>query len=56
MEEKEYEDLIKNDFKNFLYVVWEHLNLPQPSRVQYDIADYLEDRIVTGKQIGRAHV
>jgi len=43
MEEKEYEDLIKNDFKNFLYVVWEHLNLPQPSRVQYDIADYLQD-------------
>ena len=43
MEEKEYEDLIKNDFKNFLYVVWEHLNLPHPSRVQYDIADYLQD-------------
>jgi len=43
VEEKEYEDLIKNDFKNFLYVVWQQLNLPQPSRVQYDIADYLQD-------------
>jgi hypothetical protein len=42
-EEKEYEDLIKEDFKNFLYIVWEKLNLPEPSRVQYDIADYLQN-------------
>lgn len=32
---------IKN-FKNFLYLVWQHLNLPDPTPVQYDIADYLQ--------------
>lgn len=29
-------------FKNFLYIVWKHLNLPDPTPVQYDIADYLQ--------------
>ena len=23
-------------FRNFLYVTWKHLNLPQPTPVQYD--------------------
>ncbi len=31
-----------NSFKNFLYLVWRHLNLPEPTEVQYDIADYLQ--------------
>jgi len=31
-----------SDFRNFLYLVWSHLNLPQPTQVQYDIADYLQ--------------
>ena len=30
------------DFRNFLYVVWKHLGLPDPTPVQYDIADYLQ--------------
>ena len=30
------------DFKNFLYMAWKHLNLPQPTPVQYDISDYLQ--------------
>ncbi|PLP55570.1 DNA maturase B [Mesorhizobium loti] len=30
------------DFRNFLYVVWKHLNLPDPTEVQYDIASYLQ--------------
>ena len=30
------------DFRNFLYVTWQHLNLPHPTDVQYDIADYLQ--------------
>ena len=30
------------DFRNFLYVIWKHLRLPQPTAVQYDIADYLQ--------------
>ena len=31
------------DFRNFLWVVWKHLNLPDPTPIQYDIADYLQD-------------
>ena len=30
------------NFKNFLYLAWKHLNLPQPTPIQYDIADYLQ--------------
>jgi hypothetical protein len=29
-------------FKNFLWIIWDHLNLPDPTPVQYDIADYLQ--------------
>ena len=32
------------DFRNFLYVTWQHLNLPHPTNVQYDIADYLQTK------------
>ncbi len=31
------------DFKNFLYMAWKHLNLPNPTPVQYDISDYLQN-------------
>ena len=37
------------DFRSFLFVVWTHLNLPEPTPVQYDMAEYLqsnEKRIV----------
>jgi len=30
-----------NDFRNFLYLTWKHLKLPEPTPVQYEIADYL---------------
>jgi|TARA_R110000822_G_scaffold110129_2_gene240143 hypothetical protein len=30
------------DFKNFLYLTWKHLNLPEPTPIQYDIADFLQ--------------
>ena len=30
------------DFRNFLYVVWKHLNLPDPTPLQYDIADFMQ--------------
>ena len=30
------------DFRNFLYLVWMQLNLPVPTKVQYDLADYLQ--------------
>ena len=31
------------DFRNFTYLVWKHLGLPEPTPVQYDIASYLQD-------------
>ena len=31
-----------NDFRNFLYLTWRHLRLPEPTPIQYDIADYLQ--------------
>jgi hypothetical protein len=30
------------DFRNFVYVVWKHLGLPEPTEVQYDIAAFLQ--------------
>ena len=35
-------DTIKGDFRNFLYIAWKHLGLPPPTRIQYDIAEYLQ--------------
>ena len=31
------------DFRNFLFIVWKHLNLPEPTPIQYDIADYIQN-------------
>jgi hypothetical protein len=31
-----------NDFRNFLYLTWKHLKLPPPTKIQYDIADFLQ--------------
>ena len=31
------------DFRNYLFLCWKHLNLPDPTPVQYDIADYLQN-------------
>ena len=31
-----------HDFRNFTYLVWQHLGLPEPTPVQYDIAQYLQ--------------
>jgi hypothetical protein len=35
-------DPLKEDFKVFLYVVWQHLGLPSPTRSQYELADQLQ--------------
>ena len=29
------------DFRNFVYLTWKFLRLPAPSKVQFDIADYI---------------
>jgi len=31
------------DFRNFTYLVWQHLGLPEPTPIQYDIAGYLQN-------------
>ena len=31
-----------SDFRKFLFVVWKHLNLPDPTPVQYDIANKIQ--------------
>jgi hypothetical protein len=36
------EDPLKKDFRKFVWLVWNHLNLPDPTPVQYDIASYLQ--------------
>lgn len=33
---------IKSDFRYFLFLIWKHLNLPDPTPLQYDIARYLQ--------------
>ena len=35
-------DRIKADFRVFVAVVWNHLNLPSPTPIQYDMAHYLQ--------------
>ncbi len=39
-------DPLKEDFRNFLYVVWKHLGLPDPTPAQYQIAYYLQHGFV----------
>ena len=43
MEKSKLHLLALNDFKVFLKLTWEHLNLPEPSRLQYEMADYLQE-------------
>lgn len=40
---KPKKDPVKLDFRNFLYLAWKHLGLPEPTPVQYLIADYLQN-------------
>lgn len=40
MQPHQIPDALK-DFRNFLYLVWKHLNLPEPTKIQFDIADYI---------------
>ena len=42
MKTKQSQQLKIDDFRNFLYLTWKHLRLPEPTPIQYDIADYLQ--------------
>jgi hypothetical protein len=35
-------DDVKKDFRVFLFLVWKHINLPDPTPLQYDIAKFLQ--------------
>ncbi len=35
-------DPVLADFRNFVYVLWKHLGLKEPTGIQYDIAQYLQ--------------
>jgi hypothetical protein len=35
-------DPLKQDFRNFVYSIWKHLNLPDPTPIQYDICNFLQ--------------
>lgn len=55
------ERLMRKDFKNFLFVIWKHLGLPDPTPVQYDIADYLQHgpkrlQIQAFRGIGKSYI
>jgi hypothetical protein len=41
--ERAVEDELKKDFRKFLYLVWKHLGLPEPTLVQYDIARFMQN-------------
>ena len=43
MNENQIINSLKQDFKLFLQALWEELGLPQPTRAQYAIADYLQN-------------
>jgi hypothetical protein len=36
-------DPIKTDFRNFVYLAWEALGLPNPAPIQYDVASYIAE-------------
>lgn len=38
----ESDDPIREDFRNLVYLVWEHMALPEPTPAQYDIAYFLQ--------------
>lgn len=40
--DQELEQRLKDDFRVFLWALWKHLNLPNPTPVQADIARYLQ--------------
>ena len=45
MTEKEELELAIQDFRVFLKLVWKHLRLPKPTRMQLHIAHYLQKKM-----------
>lgn len=51
-------DRVANDFRNFLFLIWQHLNLPEPTNAQYKIAEFMQhgDPDCYDPKVGRADV
>ena len=43
MTDEEFTETLKADFRNFLWHIWQHIMLPDPTPIQYDVAEYLQD-------------
>jgi len=59
MEGKVPEDLL--DFRNFLFIAWKYLNLPEPTDLQYEMAEYVQygprRRMIKGyRGIGKSYI
>lgn len=39
---QQVKDPVADDLRNMVFLIWQHLSLPAPTPVQYDIADYLQ--------------
>lgn len=55
------DDPILSDFRNYLYLVHQHLGLPDPTPAQYDIASYLQKGprrliIEAFRGVGKSHI
>ena len=49
------------DFRNFLFICWKHLHLPDPTPVQYDIAAFLQNKPKRGvieafRGVGKSYI
>ena len=51
-------DPLAADFRNFLFLIWQHLNLPEPTTAQYEIASFMQHGYPEGydPKIGRADI
>jgi hypothetical protein len=49
-----FSDPVRADFRNFLYLVWQHLGLPDPTPAQYEIAYFLQHGYSTAEIIEEA--
>lgn len=44
----DWQDPKLKDFRSFLFLTWRHLNLPEPTPLQYDVADVLQKAVLKG--------
>jgi hypothetical protein len=54
-------DPLSADFRNFLFVIWKHLSLPDPTPVQFDIGRYLQNGprrsiIMAFRGVGKSYI